>query len=129
MGRAERRLLERQKAQRQKVYTLTEDEIRRIKRNAAESALKNVTKSDTITNLKEEITADAVNTAMLLMLVLPMNVLMEDYWPKTYEKKIPEFTEKLLNKYNQWIDGKLDMEKLKKDLWEYGGVRLEEVKE
>lgn len=77
--------------------------------------------------IKEEITADAVNTAMLLMLVLPMKVLMEDYWPKSYEKRIPEFTEKLLAKYNLWIDGKLDMEEMKKELWDYAGVRLEEV--
>lgn len=127
MGRAERRLLERQKAQSQKVYTLTEDELKRIKRNAVDNALKNVAKSDVISNIKDEITADAVNTAMLLMLVLPMKVLMEDYWPKTYAKRIPEFTDKLLKKYNMWIDGKLDMEQMKKDLWEYGGVRLEET--
>lgn len=127
MGRAERRLLERQMAQSQKVYTLTEEELKRIKRNAVDNALKNVAKSDVISNIKEEITADAVNTAMLLMLVLPMKVLMEDYWPKTYAKRIPEFTDKLLKKYNMWIDGKLDMEQMKKDLWEYGGVRLEET--
>lgn len=129
MGRAERRQLERHALRNQRSYTMTDAEIRRMKLNAAEQATKNVMKSETITKFKEEITADAVNTAMLLMLVLPMKVLMEDYWPKTFEKKVPGFIEKVLDYYNQWIDGKLDMEQMKKELWEYGGVRLEETTE
>lgn len=43
-------------------------------------------------------------------------------------KKIPEFTQHLLDYYSEWQDGELDMEEMKKDLWEYGGVRFEEVK-
>ena len=127
MGRAERRRLERHALQNKRTYTMTDAEIRRMKISAAEAALKNVKNSDAIVQIKEEIAADAVNTAMLLMLVLPMKVLMEDYWPKSFEKKVPGFIEKVLDYYNQWIDGKLDMEELKKELWEVGGVRLEET--
>ena len=127
MGRAERRRLERHALQNNRTYTMTDAEIRRMKISAAEAALKNVKNSDAIVQIKEEIAADAVNTAMLLMLVLPMKVLMEDYWPKSFEKKVPGFIEKVLDYYNQWIDGKLDMEELKKELWEVGGVRLEET--
>lgn len=129
MGRAERRQLERHALRNQRSYTMTDAEIRRMKLSAAEQATKNIMKSDTIVKIKEEITADAVNTSMILMLALPMKVLMEDYWPKTFQKKIPEFTDKVLDYYNQWIDGKLDMEELKKELWEVGGVRLEETTE
>ena len=65
-------------------------------------------------------------TAMTLLLVLPMEVLMDHYWKKTYAKKIPEFTELVLQYYERWQNGELDMDEMKKDLWEYGGVRLEE---
>lgn len=106
MGRAERRRMEKQRQQKPRTYTLTDVEIQQ---------------------LKDEAVAEAVNIATTLMLVLPMEVLMDHYWKKTYAKKIPEFTQHVLDMYDQWIDGKLDMEELKKDLWEYGGVRLEEV--
>ena len=51
---------------------------------------------------------------------------MDHYWKKTYAKKIPEFTELVLQYYERWQNGELDMDEMKKDLWEYGGVRLEE---
>ncbi len=40
---------------------------------------------------------------------------------------IPEFTEYVLEYYEKWQNDELDMDKLKEDLWVYGGVRLEEV--
>lgn len=82
-----------------------------------------------IKETKEAATYDAVNTAMTLMLVLPMEVLMDHYWKKSYEKRIPEFTEHVLNYYDRWLKGEFDMDEMKRDLWEYGGVRLEESKE
>lgn len=84
---------------------------------------------DRLTVIKEQATYDAVNTAMTLLLALPMEVLMDHYWQKTYAKRIPEFTEYVLDYYNRWLKGELDMDEMKKDLWEYGGVRLEESKE
>ena len=42
-------------------------------------------------------------------------------------KRIPEFTEYVLKYYEKWQNDELDMDKLKEDLWVYGGVRLEEV--
>lgn len=52
---------------------------------------------------------DAINTAMTLLLVLPMEVLMDHYWKKTYAKKIPEFTELVLQYYERWQNGELDI--------------------
>lgn len=46
-------------------------------------------------------------------------------WKKSYAKKIPEFTQHVLDYYAAWQNGDLDMDKLKEDLWEYGGIRLE----
>ncbi len=82
--------------------------------------------STRIREAKEAATYDAVNTAMTLMLVLPMEVLMDHYWQKSYATKIPEFTNYVLKYYERWMKGELDMDEMKKDLWEYGGVRLEE---
>lgn len=40
-------------------------------------------------------------------------------------QKIPEFTQHLLDYYEAWQNGQLDMEEMEKDLWDYGGIRLE----
>ena len=69
---------------------------------------------------------NAVNTAMVLLLTLPLEVLMDHYWKKSYAKRIPEFTAHVLEYYEMWQNDELDMDKLKEDLWEYGHVRLEE---
>lgn len=58
-----------------------------------------------------------------------MEVLMDHYWQKSYAKRIPEFTDYVLDYYDRWLKGELDMDEMKKDLWEYAGVRLEESKE
>lgn len=114
-------------------------EIRREKRNEqkAKTATYNLTKAqldamvrekigNELDRVKQEAMDNAVNTAMVLMLTLPLEVLMDHYWKKTYAKKIPEFTDHVLDYYTRWQNGELDMDKLKEDLWEYGGVRLEE---
>lgn len=68
---------------------------------------------------------DGVNQAMILLLTIPLEVLINFYWGSD-RRKIEKFTEHVLDYYEKWQDGKLDMEKLKYDLWEYGGIRLEE---
>lgn len=44
---------------------------------------------------------------------------------KSKEEK--DNTEHVLEYYEKWQNDELDMDKLKEDLWVYGGVRLEEV--
>lgn len=75
---------------------------------------------------KQQAVDDGVNAAMILLLTLPLEVLKDHYWQKTYQKRIPEFTEHVLEYYRRWQDGELDMDKLKQDLWDYAGIRLEE---
>lgn len=113
-------------------------EIRRAMKNEQKSktATYNVTKAQLDAMVKEQIkdkldeikraaTEEAVTTAMTLTLTLPLEVLMDHYWKKTYAKKIPEFTQHILDYFSKWESGELDMDKLRQDLWEYGGVRLE----
>lgn len=120
MNRQQRRAAERkeQKA-RTKVYNLTEAQLQAYVRQEIEKELK---------NNHEEVMNESINTAMILLLTLPLEVLMDHYWPKSYKKRIPEFTSYVLEYYERWQNGELDMDKLKEDLWEYGGVRLEAEK-
>ena len=117
MNRQRRRAAERkeQKA-RTKTYNLTETQLQAYVRQAIEKELE---------NSREEAVNESTNTAMILLLTLPLEVLMDHYWPKSYAKKIPEFTNYVLEYYERWQNGELDMDKLKEDLWTYGGVRLE----
>lgn len=79
-----------------------------------------------IDRIKKEAMEEAVNTAMTLMLVLPMEVLMDHFWQDSYQENIPKFTELVLDYYYKWQTGELDIEKLEEDLWKYGGVKLKE---
>lgn len=118
MGRAERRRTQKleQKAK-TATYNLTKAQLDAMVRKKI---------GDELTRVKQEATDDAVNTAMVLLLTLPLEVLMDHYWTKSYAKRIPKFTERVLEYYERWQNGELDMEKLKEDLWEYGGVKLVE---
>ena len=84
MTRAEMRRAAREESKKTKSYTLTEEQIRII---------------------KQEATTTAVNEAMILLLTLPLEVLMDHYWQKTYDKKIPEFTNYVLEYYEKWQNG------------------------
>lgn len=75
--------------------------------------------------LKQDVYDQAVNDAMLLLLTIPLEVLMKYYWTKSYTQRLPKFTNYILEYYQKWQSGELDMDELKEHLWEYGGVRLE----
>lgn len=119
MSRAERRRAQKceQKAK-TATYNLTRAQLDALVREKI---------SDELDRVKQEATNDAINQAMILLLTLPLEVLMDHYWTKSYSKRIPEFTEHVLEYYEKWQNDELDMDKLKEDLWVYGGVRLEEV--
>ena len=115
MNRAERRRIAKSK-EKKAVYTYTEEQLKVL--------------VDSLVKMKVEQEKDAIAQEisaqiLALLFVLPMEVLMDFYWTKSYAKKIPEFTQRLLDYYAKWENGELDMDKMKEDLWEYGGVRLE----
>lgn len=118
MGRAE---LRRQKKKDEKVkvatYNFTEAQLEAYMSQALQEKLDKI---------KQQATDDAVNTAMVLLLTLPLEVLIDFYWPKSYEKRIPEFTQHVLDYYTMWQNGDIKMEDLQNDLWEFAGIRLEE---
>ena len=115
MNRAERRRIAKSK-EKKAVYTYTEEQLKVL--------------VDSLVKMKVEQEKDAIaqeisTQVLALLFVLPMEVLMDFYWTKSYAKKIPEFTQHLLDYYAKWENGELDMDKMKEDLWEYWGVRLE----
>ena len=118
MGRAEiRRAMKNEKKAKTATYNLTKAQLDAMVREKIGEELERV---------KQEAMDNAVNTAMVLLLTLPLEVLMDHYWKKSYAKRIPEFTAHVLEYYEMWKNDELDMDKLKEDLWEYGHVRLEE---
>ena len=117
MNRAERRRQRKADQKSPAKYTFTKEYLR----SEVEKAVK-----EKIQKEKDAITNNEINQDMLILFVLPMEVLMDHYWKKSYAKKIPEFTEHLLEYYESWQNGELDMDKMKQDLWEYGGIRIEE---
>lgn len=117
MSRAEMR---RQKRETEKsktaTYNLTKAQL---------DAMIDATLGKRIDEAKQAATEKAMTQAVTLMLVLPLEVLMDHYWKKSYAKRIPEFTQYVLEYFEKWENGELDMDELKRDLWEYGGVKLE----
>lgn len=118
MNRAERRRQQKKEVKQTKTYCLTQEQLDIMVREKV---------NNMIYQAKQEATDDAINTAMTLLLVLPMEVLMDHYWQKDYQKKIPKFAERILEYYSKWQDGELNMDKMKQDLWDYAGIRLEEA--
>lgn len=118
MNRQQRRYAER-KDQKYKTatYSLTKSQL--------DNAIKDSVKPE-LEKAYQNGMNDGVKQAMILLLALPLEVLMDFCWKKSYAKRIPEFTQHVLDYYAAWQNGELDMDKQKEDLWEYGGVRLEE---
>lgn len=121
MSRAEMRRADREKKKAQVTYTFTKGQLDDYVRRECGRILDQKT-----AEIREKATDDAVNFACTLLFVLPCEVLMDHFWQKSYAKRIPKFTELLLDYYTRWQNGELDMEAMKEDLWQYGGIRFEE---
>lgn len=114
MSRAEMRRAQKEKSKKA-TYNLTEEQLELMFRERMDKEFERV---------KKEAAEEAINDVLTVLFTLPMDVLMENFWPKSYEKNIPKFTKLLLEKYDLWQNGKLDMEELKERLWDLAGVRL-----
>lgn len=123
MGRAERRreLKKNEKLKKPPVYNYTPESLMGQLKYEANKEFQ-----DKVKKIKAEVYDDAVNASMMLLLTLPCQVLMDHFWQKSSSKNIPKFLDLVLDYYGRWQNGEIDMGKLKKDLWEIGGIRMEE---
>ena len=63
------------------------------------------------------------------MWCLPLLVLREHFWQKSFPTRAKRFCDELFELYSRWQDDELDISDIQRDLWEYGGIRLEEVED
>lgn len=105
MNRKQRR--ETKTAKKEPVYNLKASDIQRIKQEAAE---------------------EAVDTAITLLLAIPIKILHDQYGWGT-KKRLPEFGEKLIDEYQDFTDGKLTLKEYSELVFEYTGIKFEKNKE
>lgn len=114
MNRAEMRRKEREKQKKKATYVMTEEELEKIRKQEYEKAKKLIIdKSD---EMAEEI--------LKLMLVIPTNVLISDYWKKTAKTRIPKFVEDCMSLYDSWTKGAVSMEEMTKLTEEYAQIEI-----
>lgn len=118
MSRAEHRRKEKEEKKKNKTYVMTAYELEqlenRIRREEQEKA-------------KEEVlskTKDLANEILTMMLVIPTNVLINDYWSKSAKKRIPKFVNDCLNLYEAFLDGQVKMSEMEELTERYSGVKL-----
>ena len=68
---------------------------------------------------------EAEEKAFLRMLAIPLNVLVNDYWPKTAKKKAPKFIEDVLSLCEAVECGVVTDEQLAELLEDMAGVKIE----
>lgn len=71
----------------------------------------------------------ATKEAFLAMLAIPLNVLISDYWPKAKPAKTKKFIDEVLSLYEAWEKDVVTSEQLNDFLFEYGGVKVEDIQE
>lgn len=117
MTRAEMKRAEREKKKaKTATYNFTQEQLDILVQEKIRTA---------IDQAKSEAVEEATNIALALLLTLPCKVLIDHYWPKTYDKKLPGFVDYIAEYYLKWETGELDMDELKTEIWEKAGIRIE----
>lgn len=104
-------------------YNAVQSAVNTTLKNNAQGIVRSAAKAE-LDRIREEAFNDAMNQAMLLTLILPAKVLMDIYWPKSYKDRLPGFVEHVLEYYSRWQNDEYDIDELKQELWEYGGVEI-----
>lgn len=116
-NRAEIRRMQKQQEKKKKTYIMTAEELDKIRKQEFENAKKFfLSKND---ELAEEI--------FKMMLVIPTNVLVNDYWTKTAKRRIPNFVNDCLSLYRSWHEGAVNMTEMQELIEEYAQIKLIDV--
>ena len=77
----------------------------------------------------EEIKMESTDAAMVLTLTIPIKVLVEYYWKDLSREELKEetsiFAERMVDYYESWQNGEIDILKLKNELWDLTGIKIE----
>lgn len=114
MSRAEIRREQRERKKKRATFIMTEEEIMKIRKQEYDRARK----------LIREKSDQVAEDILKMMIVIPTNVLINDYWQKTAKKRIPQFVEDCMSLYQSWSDGAVSMEEMQKLTEEYSGIKL-----
>lgn len=117
MNRAGKRRAEKEKRKREtSTYNLTKAQIdREIEKSIGKKL--------------EEIKLESTDAAMVLTLTIPIKVLVEYYWKDLSREELKEetsiFAERMIDYYESWQNGEIDILKLKNELWDLTGIKIE----
>ena len=117
MNRAGKRRAEKEKRKREtSTYNLTKAQIdREIEKSIGKKL--------------EEIKMESTDAAMVLTLTIPIKVLVEYYWKDLSREELKEetsiFAERMVDYYESWQNGEIDILKLKNELWDLTGIKIE----
>ena len=114
MTRSELRRLNKAQGKKTKVYNMTAIELDNIRKQEYERAKKEILSR--VDELSSEI--------LKMMIVIPTNVLINDYWEKTAERRIPKFVEDCLELYDSWQKGSVSMEDMQSLTERYAKIKL-----
>ena len=77
----------------------------------------------------EEIKMESTDAAMILTLTIPIKVMVEYYWKDLSCEELKEetsiFAERMVDYYESWQNGEIDILKLKNELWDLTGIKIE----
>lgn len=85
----------------------------------------NILIANEVNRRTKEMSDNAMNAALVLTMALPMKVLIDHYWTKSYKSRLPKFAEYVLEYYRKFENDEIDIEELQKELWDNCGVRFQ----
>lgn len=114
MTRAEKRRMQKEAERKKKTFVMTAEELDKIRAQEREKA-------------RAEFKARTDKVAediFLMMLVIPVNILVSEYWEKTAKRRIPKFAEECVNLYAAWNQGAVSWEQLQTLAEEYSKMKF-----
>ena len=114
MTRAEKRRMQKEEERKKKTFVMTAEELDKIRAQ----------ERDKVREQLKQRTDMVARDIFMMMLIIPANVLVSEYWQKTAKKKMPKFTEDCLNLYEAWQMGAVDFEQMRTLAEEYSKVQF-----
>ena len=78
-------------------------------------------------NIRETVMNDAVVAAVRATYLIPLKIIKDKYWPKSYKRKLPGLAKEIVEMFDDWQNGRLDLRATEQELWDDAGVRFEEI--